>query len=477
MKAAAALLACLLAASPARAGSTNERVLEMPKFGTMTTYGDTSAPAHVAIFVSGDGGWNQGVVDMARALADDGTLVAGLDITQYLRSLAHGHETCSDFAVDFEALSQSLQKRLALPAYATPVLVGYSSGATLVYATLVQAPPNTFPGAISLGFCPDLPLPKAPCRRGGLQFESPPKPGKPFVFAPAGKLESPWIVLQGQIDRVCHPKSTETFVKQVGRAELVSLPNVGHGFSVPAHWLPQLRASFVELTTHAPPVGGRLPETGPADALADLPLVELPPTAASGDLLAVVISGDGGWASLDREVGGALAARGVAVVGLDSLRYFWKERTPDEAGKALERILNHYLNAWRRKRILLIGFSRGADVLPFMASRLSPSMRSRVALVTLLGPAREASFEIHLTDWLPGSVAPESRPILPEAQNLRGQQILCVYGAAEADSLCPTLPKDSAIVDKRPGGHHFGGEYEEIVERILKIAGVEERPR
>ena len=30
------------------------------------------------------------------------------------------------------------------PKYITPILVGYSSGATLAYATLVQAPVGTF---------------------------------------------------------------------------------------------------------------------------------------------------------------------------------------------------------------------------------------------------------------------------------------------------------------------------------------------
>jgi type IV secretory pathway VirJ component len=42
----------------------------------------------------------------------------------------------------------------------------------------------------------------------------------------------------------------------------------------------------------------------------------------------VLISGDGGWASIDKGIAKALVARGVPVAGLDSLRYFWSERTP-----------------------------------------------------------------------------------------------------------------------------------------------------
>ena len=471
MKCTGALLALLLVSGGALAAPPSERVLELPRFGQVTLYGDAAIPAHVAIFVSGDGGWKLGVVDMARALAVERTLVAGVDITRYLGALGKSHEACSDFAVDFEALSQSLQKQLALPSYEAPVLVGYSSGATLVYATQVQAPPNTFRGAISLGFCPDLPLPKPPCRRGGLQFESP-RPGKPFVFAPAGGLESPWIALQGEIDQVCDSTRTEAFVKQVGRAEIVRLPKVGHGFSVPARSVPQLRASFERLAGDPSLIGGRRLERGAAPEVSDLPLIELPPSTPSGDLLAIVISGDGGWSGLDRELAGVLAARGIAVVGLDSLRYFWTRRTPDEAGKALERILEHYLRAWQRERVVLIGYSRGADVLPFMASRLPPQLGTRVALVALLGPGREASFEFHLADWLVSTARPEARPILPEIQKLHDRRMLCVYGAQEKDSLCTELPSGAAILEERPGGHHFGGDYQVIADRILEQAGI-----
>ncbi len=46
-----------------------------------------------------------------------------------------------------------------------------------------------------------------------------------------------------------------------------------------------------------------------------------------GPTFAVILSGDGGWAGLDKKVAAALAAQGIDVVGIDSLRYFWSERT------------------------------------------------------------------------------------------------------------------------------------------------------
>jgi len=190
-----------------------ESVLSFGRFGTVAIYRQSPHPGHVVLFVSGDGGWNLGVVDMAKALAELDTLVVGIDISHYLRSAAAARDSCTSAAVDFEALSQYVQKRLGMPDYVPPVLVGYSSGATLVYATLVQAPPNTFRGAISLGFCPDLPLKKPFCAGQGLAFGPGPK-GKGVSFLPTNKLEAPWVALQGTIDETCLPGATELYVKQ-----------------------------------------------------------------------------------------------------------------------------------------------------------------------------------------------------------------------------------------------------------------------
>src|SRR5579871_4062210 len=170
--------------------------LTFGKFGTVTLYQTRPHPSRVALFVSGDGGWNQGVVEMAKALAAQDTLVAGIDIRHYLKRLDEAGGACSFPAGDFESLGQYLEKKLGFPKFVSPVLVGYSSGATLAYAVLVQAPPNTFKGAVSLGFCPDLPVTKPFCKGHGLVNEVWPKGGRIFQAQP--RLEPPWIALQGR---------------------------------------------------------------------------------------------------------------------------------------------------------------------------------------------------------------------------------------------------------------------------------------
>ena len=232
------------------AAAMEESQLSVGRFGKVHLYRSGSQPRHVVLFVSGDGGWNSGVVDMARTLAGLDALVVGIDIVHYLKQLGRSGEACLYPAADFESLSKFVQKRLDFKQYIQPVLVGYSSGASLVYALICQAPANTFKAALSLGFCPDLPLPRAPCRGSGLTWQG--KPGKEgYIFKPDKELQAPWVVFQGDIDQVCDARRAKAFAAEVPGAEVVALPKVGHGFSVPRNWLPQFKKVFLHLAEPA----------------------------------------------------------------------------------------------------------------------------------------------------------------------------------------------------------------------------------
>jgi type IV secretory pathway VirJ component len=453
-----AMIACL----SMQVGATQIDSVEFGRFGKVALY-QPQAPTRVILFISGDGGWNLGVVDMARSFAEQGALVIGVDIIHYLQELEKSSEKCSYPAGDLEMLSQYIQKKLNLPMYINPVLIGYSSGATLVYAALVQAPPNTFAGAISMGFCPDLPVTKPFCRGNGLTWGPGPK-GKGVSFLPASNLSQPWIAFQGIIDQVCSPADVEAFVKEVKNGQVVMLPKVGHGFSVQKNWLPQLREALLRIEPVDSP---KHTDSGELSPLKDLPLVELPVADTTQNMLAVIISGDGGWASIDKKLGDYFSSKGVPVVGLNSLRYFWNRRTPDSAAMDLNRIITHYLTLWKKEKALLVGYSRGADVLPFMTNRLPAETLGRVRGVVFLGLEDSVDFQFHLSDWVSGSPARTALPVKPELEKLRGLKLLCFCGREEDHSLCRELDTSWVKVIETSGGHHFGGDYESIAKMIL----------
>src|SRR5579863_2756938 len=73
-----------LAATAAAAGPQS---LRHDRFGEVTIYGSSSKPRELVLFISGDGGWNLGVIAMAQRLADKGAVVAGVDVRHYLAEL------------------------------------------------------------------------------------------------------------------------------------------------------------------------------------------------------------------------------------------------------------------------------------------------------------------------------------------------------------------------------------------------------
>lgn len=205
------------------------------------------------------------------------------------------------------------------------------------------------------------------------------------------------------------------------------------------------------------------------DDVAGLPLHVVAAKSPSPVVFAIILTGDGGWAGIDKRIADDFASQGVNVVGLDSRSYLMKERTPDEAAADIARVMRHFGAKWAVQRVVFVGYSRGADIAPFIVNRLPGPLHSQVALVALLGPAERANFQFHWADLLTDTSKPTDRPILPELERLRGTPVLCVYGKDEKESLCRLADTTAVKVDRRSGHHHFDGDYDAIATEILQL--------
>ena len=198
--------------------------------------------------------------------------------------------------------------------------------------------------------------------------------------------------------------------------------------------------------------------------LGDLPLVVIPPPHR-GATLAVIVSGDGGWRAIDREVAAGLHARGYGVVGLIAPRFFARRRTPEQAASALQTIVAHYGTEWDAAHVIAVGYSRGAGVLPFMVNRMEKPWRDRISLLALMGLDPTIDFQSTPFDLLRRHPTAAEIPVRGELEKV-GKPILCIYGEHDKDSLCPDLPISVAIPIAEPGGHHFDVNYDELARTI-----------
>lgn len=411
------------------------------------------------LFLSGEAGWTPALAAQAQALADQGAAVAGIHTPRMLARIGKESGDCLLPDGDLENLSHFLQGYARLPAYFPPLLVGPGLGGTLAYAMLAQAPEDTFAGAISMGFCPELALKKPLCKGEGVHFTKR-AGGAGLALLPTPKLRAPWVALQGSEDKACSHGAAQKFVAQVGGAELVLVPGVDHAGATGQGASAALLAAHQKLTKDLV-VAPVAPDSG----VADLPLVLVPSTVPS-DTLAVLLSGDGGWAGIDKQLAAKLAAAGVPVVGLDSLRYFWSARTPDGLAQDLDRVMRTFAAQWKKTRVILIGYSQGADVLPFAVNRLPATSSGLLAHTVLIGPGEKASFEFRLTNWMTKNTA--GMPLMPELQKMSAARTWCFYGTDDRDTLCPQVPTEFVTPVPMAGGHHFDGIYQKLTEQILQ---------
>ncbi len=434
------IIATMMLAVPAMA---NVLHVDHGRFQQVPVHQPDGPAQRVVIWFHGSDARTRASDDVVEALRRDGALVADVDIGKLRAALQReGNIDCAFGAGDVENFSRWLQAYLHLPGYRLPLLGGQGDGAALAHAVAAQAAAGTFAGLLSTTFCPQGSSQPMVCGPGA-------SAGRP---QPA-TLSMPWLAAEerGQCAATLAP-----LLQAGGNARSFRRSTAGTA-------TPGLVAA-ARVMGNAPGIA----VAPPPHALKGLPVVEVP-AARPGDTLAIFMSGDGGWAGLDKDVAAALAAQGVAVVGVDSLRYFWSARTPQGVAADLARIAAHYRQQWRRPRLLLIGFSQGADVLPASINQLDPALRAQVELIALLSVGRRADFEFHVSNWLGSS--DDGQPIAPEIARLPASRVLCLYGRNDADALCPDLPASDGIRRiELPGDHHFNGDHERLARDILAAA-------
>jgi type IV secretory pathway VirJ component len=389
--------------------------------------------------------------------------VIGVDIVRYFKDLRQRAGDCYNVAADFIELATVIERKYNFPDYTPAVIMGYSSGATLVYGILAQSRPGAFIGGLSLGFCPDMELPKMLCQTNGLS-EKINAAGKNYFLQPDAKLGNPWIVLQGTLDEVCNYRDVVDFVNKTTDAELITLPKVGHGFSNYTDFMPQFKDAFNRLVAK---YNNSQMANDNFDQVKDLQIEITNAKFQNKDLpLAFIISGDGGWYSFEQSIANKLADLGIPSVGLDSRKYFWNRRTPEETSGDVINVLRYYGKQLGRTRFLFIGYSLGAEIVPFIVNRMPDEIKSNIVSAVLLSPETDTDFEIHVSNMLGLGNRQNTYKVMDEIDKMQSTPTLCIFGEEEKSDVPGLLAGTTVKTRIIPGDHRYKSNTSLIVQVI-----------
>jgi type IV secretory pathway VirJ component len=193
--------------------------------------------------------------------------------------------------------------------------------------------------------------------------------------------------------------------------------------------------------------------------ISDLPVTIIPAKKQGPDLMVLYISGDGGWNTFSQNLCNQFAADGVPVVALSSLKYFWSRKTPEEAANAATALLDEYTAVWKKKNILLCGYSFGADVMPFIYNRLPEILKEKVTRIQLLSPSAYTDFEIHVSYLF----ISKKNSVISEVQKIN-KPIICYYGEDENDKPLQNIRMPNFKLLILNGEHHYEKSFAEIVQ-------------
>src|SRR3954451_8271489 len=201
--------------------------------------------------------------------------------------------------------------------------------------------------------------------------------------------------------------------------------------------------------------------------ISDLPVM----TYSSSDTSKPIVlyyTGDGGFNSFSSQFVQHFNSKGYPVIGFNCLKHFWKSKTPHQSAIDASNLINYYQKLWKKKKIILIGYSFGADILPFIFTRLPGNQMENINQIILLSPSNHTDFEVHVTEMLgEGSKGMDNVPA--EINKINQKPILILSGEKEDDDLNTAALKISNYKKVTiPGGHHYDGDPSFVVETIIK---------
>ena len=197
----------------------------------------------------------------------------------------------------------------------------------------------------------------------------------------------------------------------------------------------------------------------------DLPLKEWTANAHDKPLI-FYISGDGGMNSFSTSLCEKLNEKGFDVVALNARSYFYNKKTAEKTASDINSFLNHKLTDRKNQQVIFIGYSFGADVLPFILNRLPKETDDKVLVSFLMASSGSTDFEIHWADIF-GENTKRSMDVVSEINKLTDEKVVIISASDDKTLAVNRITLKRFTREVLPGGHHFDGDTDEIAKVII----------
>lgn len=180
------------------------------------------------------------------------------------------------------------------------------------------------------------------------------------------------------------------------------------------------------------------------------------------------ISGDAGFNTFSKTFAQELHHYGYDVFALNSKKYFWDKKTPLQASEDSENFLKQITKNRTNKKIIIIGYSYGADIAPFISNRFDPDFKRNIQHLLIIGPSKVNDFEIHLQEYITGSQQ-YGFSVTHEINQLKNVPFTLVV----SDFEYTYFPRKEITLKNYqflhlPGNHHFSGNTKMLADSVVK---------
>jgi type IV secretory pathway VirJ component len=180
------------------------------------------------------------------------------------------------------------------------------------------------------------------------------------------------------------------------------------------------------------------------------------------------LSGDAGFNTFSKTFAQELHHFGYDVFALNTKKYFWHQKTPLQAATDAENYLKQITKSRKNKKVIIIGFSYGADVAPFIYNRFDDQFKKNIQNLIIIGPSQVNDFEIHLKEYITGEIQ-YGFSVINEINHVKNVPFTLVVSDFEQKY----FPKKKITLQNYRyvhinGDHHYGGNTKMLADAIAK---------